>query len=49
VCQDIVEEPTTAQAKEEVNHSWRARDAGASDTLGNLPAPPRKEEMATSL
>jgi hypothetical protein len=25
-CQDIVEEPTTAQAKEETAHSWSAGD-----------------------
>jgi hypothetical protein len=42
VCQDIVEEPTTAQAKEGTTHNWRARDVGASDTLGNFARTARK-------
>jgi hypothetical protein len=33
-CQDIVEEPATAQAKEETTSRLRVRDVGASTTLG---------------
>jgi hypothetical protein len=30
---DIVEEPVTAQVKEDAAHSWRAEDVGALETF----------------
>jgi hypothetical protein len=35
-CQDIMEEPSTARAKEETAHSLRARGGGALTTLGTF-------------
>jgi hypothetical protein len=38
----MVEEPATAQAKEETSHSWNALDAGAPATLGSFARTERK-------
>jgi hypothetical protein len=40
---DIVEEPATAQAKEETTYSLRAREVEARTTLGTFARSPRKE------
>jgi hypothetical protein len=42
VCQDIVEEPATAQAEEETAHGLRARDVGAPATLRSFADTDRK-------
>jgi hypothetical protein len=41
-CQNIVEEPATAQTKEETTHSLRARGVGAPTTLGSFAPTNRK-------
>jgi hypothetical protein len=48
-CKDVLEEPTTAQAKEKTTSSLRARDVEAPATLEILRAPPGKEEIAVCL
>jgi hypothetical protein len=39
-CKDIVEEPATAQAKEETAHSLRAREVGAPTTQRTFASSP---------
>jgi hypothetical protein len=47
--QDLMEEPFTAQAKEETAQSPRAGDVGAPATLGNVTPHIKKGEMAVRL
>jgi hypothetical protein len=44
-CQNIVEEPATAQTKEEIEHNLRAMDVGALITLGTFAHTDRKKDL----
>jgi hypothetical protein len=46
---DIMEEPATAQAKEETAHNLKAREVKAPTTLGTFARSPQKRMMVVHL